>query len=445
MVHHKTHAFFAFVLLGLIVPAVAGQNQDIGRLAPCVGEQTLAVVRIDMTRVDIDALSQMAVETAASTMNAEQIGQVKGIVGHLAQTWKPRVAQFRATGGQTLSIILSTEDMLLAVPTTARLDEAAMKDWFNTIWNGTKTSAVRKDGLLVAGPEWTIQRWQERPAVSRPELSQAAGKATQAAVSIFVIPSNDYRRVLEVMLPSALGEGVEIKDGALVRGLRWATINLGLPPAASLNLYVDSADAASAAALKDLLATSLTLVSHIPALKQAYPDLETPLAMFTPAVEGSSLRLALDEQQSRRLVANFLTPGLFEMRASLLRYACGTTLSGMGKAMLIYANDYDDKWPPSLETLVEKAEFSRSGLICPAMKYRPDYKSYVYRGIDTGGTSAEPGIIMVHDRAGNHPAGRNVLFVDSHVEWVTEQRFQELIERDNRLRRAGGFPEKPAE
>jgi prepilin-type processing-associated H-X9-DG protein len=446
MVHHKTHAFLALAFLGSIVPTVAGQSQDIGRLlAPCVGEQTLAVARIDMARVDIDALSQMAIETAAGAMNTEQIGQVKEIVGHVAETWKPRVAQFKSAGGETLFIILSTEDMLLAVPTAARLDEAAMKNWFNTAWNGTPTSTVRKDGLLVAAPEWTIKRWQDRTPAPRPELSQAAGKATQAVVTVYVIPSADSRRVLEAVLPPTLGEGVQIKDNALVKGFQWATVNLGLPPAPSLRLYVESADAASAGALRDFLATTLTLVGRIPILKQAYPDLEAPVAMLTPKVESGSLQLTLDEQQSRRLAANFLTPGLFELRASLLRYACGTTLSGMGKAMLIYANDYNDEWPPSLETLVEKAEYPRSGLVCPAMKHRPDYKSYVYRGVDTGGTSVEPNIIMVHDRAGNHPGGRNVLFVDSHVEWVTEEEFQKLIERDNELRRGRGLSEKPAE
>jgi prepilin-type processing-associated H-X9-DG protein len=90
------------------------------------------------------------------------------------------------------------------------------------------------------------------------------------------------------------------------------------------------------------------------------------------------------------------------------------------------------------------AEYNRSGLVCPAMRHRPDYESYVYRGVDTGGTSVEPMIIMVHDRAGNHEGGRNILFVDSHVEWVSEERFQELIQQDNELRRKRDLPQKPA-
>jgi len=45
--------------------------------------------------------------------------------------------------------------------------------------------------------------------------------------------------------------------------------------------------------------------------------------------------------------------------------------------------------------------------------------------------SSTPWMIMVYEETSNHGSGRNVLFLDSHVEWVPEERFQELIKRDN--------------
>ncbi|NLT77110.1 MAG: hypothetical protein GXX98_11365, partial [Planctomycetes bacterium] len=292
---------------------------------------------------------------------------------------------------------------------------------------------------------WAIERRKAQPALRRAELSQAAAKGTNAPVEVYLIPSADSRRVLEAMLPTVLGPGFDLKSGALVQGLQWATIGLDPPPAGTLQLHFESADAASAAAIKDVVAAALTQLSEVATLKQAYPNLDTAVKLLTPQVVGNSARTSLDKTQFQRLAADFLTPGLFEMHQSIERLRCGTTLSDMGKAMLIYANDYDDKWPPSLETLVERAEYPRSGLLCPAMRHRPDYESYVYRGVDTGGCWVEPMIIMVHDRAGNHEGGRNVLFVDSHVEWVTEERFAELVKRDNELRRKRGFAEKPAQ
>ena len=53
-------------------------------------------------------------------------------------------------------------------------------------------------------------------------------------------------------------------------------------------------------------------------------------------------------------------------------------------------------------------------------------------------------MITVYEKAGNHTGGRNVLFLDSHVEWVTEERFQELIKKDNEYRQQKGPPVMPA-
>ncbi len=45
------------------------------------------------------------------------------------------------------------------------------------------------------------------------------------------------------------------------------------------------------------------------------------------------------------LLMGILMPALARVRAIAFRMVCGTNLSGIGKAMLIYANDYDDELP----------------------------------------------------------------------------------------------------
>jgi prepilin-type processing-associated H-X9-DG protein len=307
------------------------------------------------------------------------------------------------------------------------------------------TTLVRRGNLIVAGASWVVERRKGMAPVPRPELDKAAARAKPAAIQIYLIPTVDSRRVLEAMLPTMTDQKLQIPTNALVNGLQWAVHSIDLPPRGSVDVYVESGNADSARALQAVIAQAWQAVGQFSPIKAAYPDLGEALARLTPQVKGDSLQVALDTRQFTSLASEVLTPGFFELRESILRTTCGETLSGMGKAMLIYANDYEDEWPPSLETLVDKAEYPRSGLICPTMRHEPDYESYVYRGVDTGGTSVEPMIIMVHDRAGNHPGGRNVLFVDSHVEWVTEERFQQLIAEDNKMRRKRGLPEKPAQ
>ncbi|MFH1718058.1 MAG: type II secretion system protein [Planctomycetota bacterium] len=47
------------------------------------------------------------------------------------------------------------------------------------------------------------------------------------------------------------------------------------------------------------------------------------------------------------LLMGILMPALSRVRQIAFRMVCGTNLSGLGKAMLIYANDYDDELPRS--------------------------------------------------------------------------------------------------
>jgi len=45
------------------------------------------------------------------------------------------------------------------------------------------------------------------------------------------------------------------------------------------------------------------------------------------------------------LLMGILMPALARVRAIAFRMVCGSTLSGIGKAMIIYANDYEDEFP----------------------------------------------------------------------------------------------------
>jgi len=47
------------------------------------------------------------------------------------------------------------------------------------------------------------------------------------------------------------------------------------------------------------------------------------------------------------LLMGILMPALARVRQIAFRMVCGTNLSGIGKAMLLYSNDYDDELPRS--------------------------------------------------------------------------------------------------
>ena len=45
------------------------------------------------------------------------------------------------------------------------------------------------------------------------------------------------------------------------------------------------------------------------------------------------------------LLMGILMPALSKVRQIANRLVCGTNLSGIGKAMMVYANEYDDEFP----------------------------------------------------------------------------------------------------
>ncbi|MBN1360046.1 MAG: hypothetical protein JW993_05615 [Sedimentisphaerales bacterium] len=245
-----------------------------------------------------------------------------------------------------------------------------------------------------------------------------------------------------------------------------------------------------------------------------------------------------------------LTPALMRGPSLSLRLRCGTNLSGIGKAMLIYANDYDDKLPiaggqgtiwglgpkdwaagsrldafgldpngaggeasicSSLYLLIRHAEMTPKSFVCPEerkvtefdpVKYKiggkkltdvwdfgPDpatHCSYAYHAPYSRyplNTANHPGLAVAADRnpwirspsgkagditkfkpdvapfdgraeearKGNSLAhwggGQNVLYLDTHVEWVKQpyvsyedDNIYTLWDGDDRLR---GIPPQP--
>ena len=116
--------------------------------------------------------------------------------------------------------------------------------------------------------------------------------------------------------------------------------------------------------------------------------------------------------------------------------ACRANLHQIGKGIMIYANDHEDKFPENLEELIEKADMHPKILCCPDSGDR-----YIYRGqgLDTT-VSNPPQMILAYDEYGFHREKRNVLFMDGHVEQMSEDAFQLAIRRDNELRKKRGLP-----
>jgi len=124
--------------------------------------------------------------------------------------------------------------------------------------------------------------------------------------------------------------------------------------------------------------------------------------------------------------AGVLMPALARVRQTAFRMTSGTNLSAIGKASLIYSNDYDDQLPPNLQVLVEKAELPAQMLESKRKPKGFDGPSYIY--VAGQNTSMYPGNIVAYENPGYCSDGLNVLFLDSHVEWMKPEEFLEELE-----------------
>lgn len=455
MFRNRIHILSGLVLVALSAGPVGlalGQATSLSQsLAPCVDEQTFAVVRIDLSRVDPDAFFQTAAQAASKYLDANQLAELRNPTGESRQAMKKRVEAFKAAGGETLYVLWNTTDLpafLVAIPTTGKTDAAALKDWVNGLLRDhgvSEFSQARKGNFLLFGPPQGIERWAKTSPITLPALDQAAGAVPQATFQLFLVPNQDAREILGATLPSLLnGWSVQADGSAIATGLQWASLAVNLPPKPSIGLHVQASDDQSAAALGRFVASIWQRVGQIQALQQMCPNLQASLAMLTPTAQGNTTRLSLDAGQCTRLATDLVAPAAIRLKATASRIRCGTNLSGLGKAMLIYANDYNDKLPSNLEILIKTVEMTPQGLRCGGKHDNPTAGvPYVYRGVDLVEVAASPDMILVYCPQ-SHDGGRNVLFLDTHVEWLTDDQFRKVIERDNRLRRERGLPEKPA-
>ena len=150
--------------------------------------------------------------------------------------------------------------------------------------------------------------------------------------------------------------------------------------------------------------------------------------------QGSGIEVGLSSVAGASVGVGILMPALARTRQLAFRMTAATNLSGIGKACLIYANDHDDKLPPDLQTLVKEVELSPKSL--ESQRKPKDFKGPSFIYIPGQTLSMYPGNIVAYENPEFSADGINVLFLDSHVEFMKPEAFRrELKETCERLGR----------
>lgn len=126
------------------------------------------------------------------------------------------------------------------------------------------------------------------------------------------------------------------------------------------------------------------------------------------------------------ILAAILLPALNQARVKARDAECVSNLKQIGLACFLYADKHGGKFPDSLDQLVGEYLPSEKVLHCPSSP-NPAAISY---GYCRGYTPKNVYRILAFDVDGNHRGGgRNVLFCDGHVEWMTDAKFHMLLQK----------------
>jgi len=122
-------------------------------------------------------------------------------------------------------------------------------------------------------------------------------------------------------------------------------------------------------------------------------------------------------------------------------------LSTIGKALIIYANEHQDRFPPSLDTLVDERYLEPDEVTYPAEIDSSQNPSFVYI---PGLTVLDSALnVVVYVPVGQYELharpGGNVLFIDGSADWLEPDKHAAAIQRTRDYLSRGALRETPSD
>lgn len=276
------YAAIALVFCLTLAARAADLASDV---APYVGEQTIAVGHIDLTRLEVGTIVEHL-----GTVMPEWVPDREDYLSRIRENLEAA----RKLGAEQLYVLVSLDDLperppVVLLPVSSKADEKGLRELLGSQFGLT----VDKVGSsLAVGHPKSLEKLRSQKAVARPELAAAFAGAGDSVAKLFVVPTELHRRIVEEIMPRLPNEVGGVPSTVLTHGLRWAAIGMDIMPQAELRLVVQSDSEQAAKALRDLWATCMNL----PALEQAaqgpVPNWSKLRPLLIPEVKGD--RLVID-------------------------------------------------------------------------------------------------------------------------------------------------------
>lgn len=241
-------------------PAFAQAPPFAKTAAPFIDEHTLVVVRVDVSKADVETVLKLAAPLLGDVEESSET--VKAV-----KAW---VKEFVRVGGSDVFLTYGAADfpnppcLMAPAPPTAAGQRDLTKLLLAAFAGAGKTAdGVVLHGCVCAGTKDALAVLKARKPVDRPDLAAAIEAGKDGVAQVAFAPSAEARKIHEQVaptLPAELGGGSIQK---LTRGLKWMALTVGPGPKMPAKLI---AEAASAEAARDLIA--LEERAHLAGLAQ---------------------------------------------------------------------------------------------------------------------------------------------------------------------------------
>ena len=257
-------------------------------VAPYLDDQTVAVLHVDLSLVDADAVVTKA--TALANMEAEAVAAYR-------KNLTASLKSLADAGAHDVYIVFSLADVpqrppFLVIPVSKDFKEEDFRTAGEPLWHFSRGGERIGDVFVASDEPATLKRVRALKPEARPEFAKAFAAADGDLAQLAIAPPKDAAKILESVMPTLPAEVGGGSSKALTRGFGWAAV--GLSPSLDANLTIQAADADSAKALLDLLKKTYAAVGKSKEVHEAFPNYDKLTDLLTPKIVEDRLVLSLE-------------------------------------------------------------------------------------------------------------------------------------------------------
>ncbi|MBN2063163.1 MAG: hypothetical protein JW745_00060 [Sedimentisphaerales bacterium] len=448
----RKYVFIVIMVMAIFIGPAQAAN-DYEQLQPWLEDQTIAVLSVDVSQVDTQAVFDEAKYYIDKYLPEVDAGQALKEIEPFRIQVDGYLTQFKNDGVRSINLFASLNDLtgvyavVIHEPGKPCPTVNGLVQMLNLVINNDMLpkldTIVDLNEVMLIGSAATIQRIQNDQPADRQDISLAGEVVKDSSVKFLYAPSSDLRRVMSETLVPTVNDDKRFNWQEVIQSIQWATVGLDLDKKLELEYTIEAKDQAAAQKSVTMLEKNLPdIIKSDDGLRELIPDPNVLVDIIRPKITGKQLSKTLDSKLLRESLApilkNFYDIYRFEtgVKESMVR------IKGHGAGMVLYANEHQGTLPVKYEDLTE-VDIRQADLVSPLKDFGT---GYIYRGSDLNDNMKNPGkTITVYEKVSRNDKVRYIVgFLDGHVEiMVSDAVFKAALAKDNSLRKEQGLAEKP--